>query len=225
MKRDAKLRVVGYVRVSTDRQAAEGQSLGAQEDRIRAYAAANDLNVDTIYQERGVSGKNTDRPALSRLRSDLDSIGVVIVYKFDRISRSVVDLYELVEEFRSREVEFRSVTEGVDTGSPVGKFVMATLASLAQMERELIGERTRETLAHKKSKGEHCGRAPFGYQVGREGKLVQDNLQQKKIARAKRLRREGKSIRSISGRLGVSVATVHKIVSTHGKTLKARYAK
>ncbi|MFH1374364.1 MAG: recombinase family protein [bacterium] len=205
--------VVGYVRVSTARQAAEGQSIDAQVQRIHAYAKANDLTVDKVYTENGASGKNTDRPVLTQLLADLDDIGVVIVYKFDRISRSVVDLYSLLERFQTAGITFKSVSEGVDTGSAVGKFMMNVLAGLAQMERELIGERTKDTLASKQARGEHCGRIPFGFRMGDDGHLERDPSQQLVIARIKRLRRNGRSERDISERLSLPKSTVHIVAS------------
>jgi site-specific DNA recombinase len=108
--------VVGYVRVSTERQATEGQSIEAQEDRIRACAKASGLTVDRIYKDNGASGKDVNRPSLPRLLGELDRIAVVIVYKFDRISRSVVDLYSLLEQFQAAGVAFKSVSEGVGFG-------------------------------------------------------------------------------------------------------------
>lgn len=216
--------IVGYIRVSTDRQAKEGQSLRAQEQRIRAFAKAHGLKVDRIYREDGASGKDTDRPALKELRSDLDKIGIVIVYKFDRISRSVVDLYELLEEFKVAGVAFNSVSEGVDTSSAVGEFIIGVLAALAQMERKLIGERTRDTLASKKANGEHIGRVPFGYRIAASGKLEKDPDQQKTIARIKRLHRAGHSIRVISGRENMPKSTVHAVIKDHRKSRNAKYA-
>jgi len=205
--------VVGYIRVSTERQATEGQSIEAQEDRIRAYARANGLTVDRIYKDNGASGKDVNRPSLARLLDDLDRIAVVIVYKFDRISRSVVDLYSLLERFQTAGVAFKSVSEGVDTGSAIGRFIVSVLASLAQMERELIGERTKDTLAHKREKGEHCGRIPFGFRMAEDGTLKKDPEQQKAIARIKRLRRNGRSEREIARRLNLPKSTVHVVAN------------
>jgi len=191
--------VVGYVRVSTERQANEGQSIEAQEERIRTYAKATGLTVDRIYRENGVSGKDVNRPALAQLLADIDGIGTVIVYKFDRISRSVVDLYELLARFEAAGTDFKSVSEGVDTGSAVGRFIVSVLASLAQMERELIGERTRDSLGHKRANGQHCGRIPFGYRMTPEKTLEQDPEQQRTLARVKRLRQRRRlSLRQIS---------------------------
>jgi len=216
-------KVVGYVRVSTDLQALKGQSIGVQEERIRAYAKANGLTVDQIYSDGGASGCNTNREALSDLRKNIDDITTVIVYKFDRISRSVVDLYQLLEEFESNNVSFRSVCEGVDTGSAVGRFIMSVLASLAQMERELIAERTRDTLASKKDRGEHCGRIPFGYRFNDNKVLEKDPKQQKDIKNIKRLHRQGYSIRDISTKFSISKSTVHSIINTHLKSRNSKY--
>jgi len=217
--------VVGYVRVSTERQATEGQNIETQEDCIRAYASASGLTVDRIYRENGASGKDTNRPSLARLLDDLDQIAVVMVYKFDRISRSVVDLYSLLERFQSAGIAFKSVSEGVDTGTAVGKFMLNVLAGLAQMERELIGERTRDMLAHKKEKGEHCGRVPYGFRMAEDGTLWKDPGQQEAIATIKRLRRSGKSVRQISTRLSVPKSTVHRILNTHLRSLNSKYVR
>lgn len=214
--------VVGYVRVSTDRQAKEGQSLKAQEDSICSFAAAHGLKVDRIYRENGASGKDTERQELARLRSDLDKIDVVIVYRFDRISRSVVDLYGLLEEFQVAGVAFQSVNEGVDTGSAIGKFVMNILAGLAQMERELIGERTRDTLAKMQAAGKHVGRVPYGFRIDDNGSLEKDPDQQNAIRRMKAWRRRGATYQRISDHFGVSIASVHALVNTHAKTRNAK---
>jgi DNA invertase Pin-like site-specific DNA recombinase len=136
----------------------------------------------------------------------------------------VVDLYELLEEFRAAGVAFLSVSEGVDTSSAVGEFIMGVLAALAQMERKLIGERTRDTLAHKKANGEHVGRVPFGYRVGADGKLEKDPDQQKVIARIKRQHRNGRSIRAISERENVPKSTVHAVINDHLRSRNAKYA-
>jgi len=219
------LRVVGYCRVSTEQQAKEGQSLEAQEESCRAYARAHGMVISHVYRDGGASAKNTDREALSALRANLDLIDAVIVYKFDRISRSVVDLYELLGEFESSGVEFKSVCEGVDTGSAIGKFVMNILAGLAQMERELIAERTKHTLAHKKTKGEHCGRPPFGFKIDDNGYLEKRPDQQLQLQRIKRLRRSGKTVRDISRLVGVSSSTVGRVINVHLGSLNAKYLK
>jgi DNA invertase Pin-like site-specific DNA recombinase len=91
------------------------------------------------------------------------------------------------------------------------------------MERELIGERTKDTLAHKKEKGEHCGRVPFGFRIGDDGTLEKDPEQQKAIARMKRLRRAGHTFRGIAKRLNVPLATVYRATNNHQKTRNSKY--
>ena len=182
--------------------------------------------IDRIYRENGASGKDTNRPSLARLLDDLDQVAVVMVYKFDRISRSVVDLYSLLERFEGTGIAFKSVSGGgLDTGSAVGKFILNVLAGLAQMERELIGERTRDTLAHKKEKGEHCGRVPYGFRMAEDGTLEKDPGQQEGIVAIKRLRRSGKSVRQISARLSVPKSTVHRILNTHLRSPNSKYVR
>lgn len=216
--------VVGYVRVSTDKQARDGQSLKAQESCIRSYASSLGLEVDSIYRENG-SGKDTERPALAMLRNNLAAIGVVIVYKFDRISRSVVDLYQILQEFETEGVAFQSVSEGVNTCSPVGKFVTNILAGLAQMERELIAERTRDTLAKMQESGKHVGKVPFGYRRDEDGCLEKDPEQQRLIVRMKRMHRSGVSHRSIARVFGIPKSTVGLLVNSNGNSRNARFVK
>lgn len=215
--------VVGYVRVSTDRQAKEGHSLKAQDASIRAYAKAHGVKVDRIYRESGASGKDTERPELARLRSDLENIGVVIVYKFDRISRSVVDLYGLLEEFQAVGVAFQSVSEGIDTGSAIGEFIIGIMAALAQMERKLIGERTKATLSKIKADGKHLGKCPYGYRRKPDGFLEKNPDQQLTIARIKRLGRSGASQRSIASQTGVPRSTVGLLLKSNGNSRNARF--
>lgn len=93
------------------------------------------------------------------------------------------------------------------------------------MEREIIGERTRDTLAHKKEKGEHCGRVPYGFRMAEDGTLEKDPGQQEAIATIKRLRRSGKSVRQISTRLSVPKSTVHRILKIHLRSPNSKYVR
>jgi len=167
--------------------------------------------------------KGCQSSSLAGLLDDLDKIAVVIVYKFDRISRSVVDLYSLLERFQSAGIAFKSVSEGVDTGTAIGEFIMGVMAALAQMERKLIGERTKDTLAHKREKGEHCGRIPYGYRMAKDGSLEKDPDQQKSISRMKRLRRAGHTFRDIGKRLNVPLTTVFRVINNHQKARNSKY--
>ena len=144
---------VGYVRVSTDEQARDGVSLEAQQARIRAYAEAKDLKLAEILCDEGRSGKNLKRPALQELlaRCERGEVGAVIVLKLDRLTRRTRHLLSLVEDlFLANDIELHSVGESLDTSTPHGRFVLTLFGGLAQMERELIAERTRTALAYKR---------------------------------------------------------------------------
>ena len=111
----------------------------------------------------------------------------------------------------------------MDTKSATGKFFLTIISALAQMERDLIAERTTDALAHKKQKGEWTGRVPFGFRVMHK-RLVEDPDQIQVIKKAKRLRRSGKSLREISRALNLSLGYVHKALKVNLKTVKANYS-
>jgi len=144
---------VGYVRVSTDEQVREGVSIAAQSARVRAYAEAKGLRLADVFADEGRSGKSLDRPALQELleRCHQGTVGHVIVWRLDRLTRRTRHLLALVEDlFLARGIELHSVSESLDTSTAHGRFVLTLFGGLAQMERELIGDRTRAALAYKR---------------------------------------------------------------------------
>jgi len=160
------IRAIGYARVSTSEQAEEGISLQVQEDSIRAYAQLHSLELTDILSDRGESGKDLDRAAaqdlLTRVRGG--EAEALIVYRLDRLTRSPRDLFLIVEdELNPRGVNLVSVSEQIDTRSPGGRAMMGIMGIFAQMERELIAERTREALAAKRRNGERLGASPLGF--------------------------------------------------------------
>src|SRR5512133_2618137 len=120
------IKVVGYVRVSTDKQADRGVSLEAQLEKIRAMAVVQGAEVAEIIQDAGESAKSLERPGMARLLAlvDAGAIQVVIIAKLDRLTRSVRDLGELMERFQKRGVSLVSVAESLDTGSAGGRLVI-----------------------------------------------------------------------------------------------------
>ena len=147
---------VGYVRVSTDKQADKGISLEAQAEKIRAMATLHDHQLLDILVDGGESAKSLKRPAMGKLLAMIDAgqVKTVIVAKLDRLTRSVRDLCELLERFERRGVALVSVAESLDTGSAAGRLVLNIMAAVSQWEREAIGERTRDALRHKRTNGE-----------------------------------------------------------------------
>jgi site-specific DNA recombinase len=169
------MNAVGYVRVSTDGQAENGVSLDMQRQKIEAYCQLHDLElIDTIV-DAGYSAKTLKRPGIVRLLSMVDAgeVSAIVVYKLDRLSRSTKDVLGLVERFEQANVAFHSIQESLDTKSAIGRFVLRTLASLAEMERDLISERTKDAMTHAKAQGKHMGRKGYeGAEVVAEMKAL-----------------------------------------------------
>lgn len=141
----ASLRVFLYIRVSTIEQAKEGYSVGAQEERLHAYAKAKNYTVVKTYIDPGYSGSNMNRPALQEMikQVELGAADLVLVYKLDRLSRSQKDTLFLIEDvFLKNAVDFVSMNESFDTSTPFGRAMIGILSVFAQLEREQIRERT-----------------------------------------------------------------------------------
>ena len=143
-----KTKAIGYVRVSTDKQADRGVSLEAQVEKIRATATVHDVELLDVLVDAGESAKDLDRPGMVRILEMVQSraVGMVIVAKLDRLTRSVKDLAVLLEQFQRRGVSLVSVAESLDTGSASGRLVLNIMVSVSQWEREAIGERTRDAM-------------------------------------------------------------------------------
>lgn len=159
---------IGYARVSTIEQCSEGVSLGMQQERIHAYATAKGLELVEVLVDEGRSGKDLKRPALQDLlaRCDRGEVGHVIVWKLDRLTRRTRHLLSLVEDlFLGKHIELHSVSESLDSSTPHGLFTLTLFGALSQMERELIGERTRSAMAHLRANGLATSHAPLGFRV------------------------------------------------------------
>jgi site-specific DNA recombinase len=157
------MEAIGYARVSTDSQADNGVSLEMQREKIEAYCRLHDLELIDVIVDAGYSAKTMKRPGAQRLMAIVDAqdVGAVVVYKLDRLSRSTRDTLELIERFNRANVAFHSIEEKLDTKSAMGEFVLTILAALAQMERRMIGERTKDAMTHAKAQGKHMGREGF----------------------------------------------------------------
>jgi DNA invertase Pin-like site-specific DNA recombinase len=174
--------VIGYARVSSDKQAAEGVSLEAQTARIHAMATVQGATLLDVIVDAGESAKTLNRPGMTRLLDMVESrqVQTVIVAKLDRLTRSVRDLADLLERFERRGVALVSVSESLDTGTAAGRLVLNVMMSVAQWEREAIGERTREALRHKKASGQRIGNLPYGYQLGADGRTLDPNPRERR---------------------------------------------
>src|ERR1700688_3709461 len=192
------MKAIGYVRVSTDKQADRGVSLDAQTEKIRAMAVVHNADLADIIVEAGESAKSLNRPGMQRLLALVDSgeVNAVIVAKLDRLTRSVKDLCELLERFERHGVALISVAESLDTSSAAGRLVLNIMTAVSQWEREAIGERTRDAMSHKRSNRERVGNIQFGYRLCGDGKhLEQDVSEQAVLNEIRQLRQGGATLR------------------------------
>ena len=191
-------RAIAYIRVSTDKQQDKGHSLLAQQEKIEAYAGLYDLDIIEFVIETG-SAKNLEREGLQGALAQIKAghADALIVVKLDRLTRSVANLGYLVETYFSKS-GLLSVSEQIDTRSASGRLVLNVLASVSQWEREAIGERTSAVMQSMKANGLYCGgSAPYGQSL-EDGILVNNAQEQAIITRAKALKAEGHSLRTIA---------------------------
>ena len=172
------VKVALYCRVSKEEQAQEGLSLGAQEDRCRAFAHAKDWTVAQVYVDGGFSGKSLHRPAMQRLLADASAHvwEIVIFWRLDRLSRRQRDILYLLEDVLTPlGIGIQSATEPFDTTTPMGKAMLGMLAVFAQLERETIVERTKMGRAQSLKLGRgQGGKVPYGYVRTGRGQLKPD---------------------------------------------------
>jgi len=166
-----------YTRKSTEEGLEqEFNSLDAQREAAQAYIASQQHEGWTClpdrYDDGGYTGGNTDRPALQRLLADIvaGKVDCVVIYKIDRLSRSLLDFAKMMELFEKHRVALVSITQTFNTGTSMGRLILNVLLSFAQFEREIIAERTRDKIAATRRKGRWCGGYPLlGYDVDAKG--------------------------------------------------------
>lgn len=183
-----RVRCAIYTRKSTEEGLEqEFNSLDAQREAGEAYIASQKHEGWTVvpqrYDDGGYSGGTMERPALERLLQDVENrrIDCVVVYKVDRLSRSLLDFAKIIEAFDRNGVSFVSVTQAFSTTTSMGRLTLNILLSFAQFEREIIGERIRDKVAAAKRKGKFTGGTPpLGYDVDSEKTRLVVNRQEAK---------------------------------------------
>lgn len=173
----SRIRCAIYTRKSTeDGLDQEFNSLDAQRESAESYIASQKgagwVCLRDRYDDGGYSGGNAERPALKQLMTDIEAgrVDCVVVYKVDRLSRSLTDFCKIIEVFEKYKVSFVSVTQHFNTTNSMGRLTLNILLSFAQFEREIIGERIRDKIAAQRRKGKWSGGAPLlGYDVDRSG--------------------------------------------------------
>lgn len=195
---------VAYIRVSTERQAAEGISLEAQQARIAAYCAAHGLQLqpEAVHIDAGVSGKKaSNRPQLAAALAMVARCrGVLVVYSLSRLARSTRDTMDISDRLERAGADLVSLCEAIDTTSAAGRMIFRVLAVLAEFERDLVSERTTDALAQKRAQNRRIsGHAPFGHSIAADGKtLVPDAGEQATIEMMMQLRAGGLGFEDIA---------------------------
>lgn len=162
------MKVAAYIRVSTHMQVEEGYSLAAQRERLKAFAFSQNWEIVQFYVDEGISAKDMNRPELQRMLKGIREgvFDIVLVYKLDRLTRSVIDLDKLLKEFSKHKVMFKSATEVYDTTTATGRLFIRLVASMAQWERENLGERVRFGMEEKARTGKWTvSTPPLGYDM------------------------------------------------------------
>ncbi len=177
---------IGYARVSTDEQ-----SLDLQLDALKKAGCKR------IFSDKA-SATKAARPGLAEALSHLRPGDVLVLWKLDRLGRTVKGLVDFVAELQGRGIQFRSLTDGIDTTTPAGRFFFHVMASLAQMERELLAERTRAGLAAARRRGRVGGR--------------KRRMTPGKVESARKLLKDGMSPWDVAQSLGVSIPTLYRWV-------------
>jgi site-specific DNA recombinase len=188
-----------YIRVSTAEQAEAGYSVGEQRERLLAYCKAKDYAVYDVYIDGGYSGSNLDRPAIKKLRADIGKFNMVLVYKLDRLSRSQIDILDLIERtFLPNGIDFVSMSEAFDTSTPFGRAMVGILGVFAQLEREQIKERTAmgKKARAKEGKFHGGGYFPIGYDYI-DDKLIINKYEAEQVRLIFEMAAENKSINKI----------------------------
>lgn len=186
-----KVRCAAYTRKSTEENLnTDFNSLDAQREACESYVQGRRhdgwVMLPTDYSDGGYTGANTDRPALQRLLEDVKAgkVDVILTYKIDRLSRSLLDFAKLMEVFEQRGVSFVSVTQHFDSSTPMGRLTVNVLMSFSQYEREIIGERIRDKVAAAKRRGKFTGgMPPLGYDVDSENRRLVVNPEEAKTVR------------------------------------------
>lgn len=204
-------RAIGYVRVSTDEQAASGAGLAAQRKAIRAEAERRGWElVEIVGEDAGASSATLERVGLQAALERLDrhEAHVLLVAKLDRLSRSVAQGALVMERAKRKGWSLVALDFGLDTTTPAGEMVANVILSTAQYERRLIGQRTRDALAEKRAQGVRLGRPP--------------KLDAELVERIAALRASGRSMRAIAAELNADeTPTAHGGAAWHASTVKA----
>ena len=203
-----------YLRVSTDRQAEQGESLGTQQRTVEGYAMMLGLTIDQLFIEAGVSGAKplSERPEGARLLAALQPGDVIITSKLDRMFRSALNALQILEDLKVRQISLHMIDLGGDvTGNGISELFFTIVSAFAQAEHRRIRDRIRDVKSDQKSRNRFLGgpRPQFGWRLAADGRSLEaDPAEQAKLAQARELRQAGMSYR----RIGKQLSLPHTVV-------------
>ena len=211
-------RVAIYTRVSTEDQAKEGFSLDAQLERLRAYCKSREWKITGEYIDDGYSGRNTKRPAYTKMMEEMNNWDMLLVIKMDRIHRNSKNFMLMMEKLNQKGKGFTSMTESLDTSTAMGRFVMDIIQRIAQLESEQIGERVYVGMEQKaKINGGNLGfNIPYGYDY-RNGLLELNPNEKDNVEKIYKMYINGNSMSKIAGYLNKN-----KIPTKKNKTWRSQ---
>lgn len=185
-----------YARTSTNKQ---DTGLEAQLRALEQYCKEKKITNYKIFKDAGISGTKSKRPSLDKMMNAIrtDEVSTVIVYSFSRMARSVKHLLEAMEEFQDRDVDFISISESIDTSTPIGKAMYVIISAISALERDLIAERVKNGIENARAKGKQIGRP-----ITRNEPLI------------KSLRSKGLTYQEISDLTGFGLATISRVLNS-----------
>ena len=203
-----------YTRVSTPGQAQEGESLEMQKDSLISYAKAQGWEVYKIYEDGGFSGGSSDRPAFQEMLAGAKQrkFDVLLVYKIDRLSRSILDFHTTMKLLQQNNISFVSLTQQFDTSTSMGRLMLAILVDFANFEREINVDRARDSYLNRLKNGVHSGRTPYGYKR-ENGKLIIDQEKAETVKEVFEKGLKGWSSQKIADEMNLSLDHVKSIIT------------
>ncbi len=215
-------KAIGYVRVSTEEQAKEGISIDAQKEKLHQYAELYNIELIDIKVDAGQSAKSLDRVGLEEALATLGTgnADALLIYKLDRLTRSVADLGRLIDKYFNEEYQLLSVTDHIDTRTANGRLILNVLGSVSQWERETIVERTEASLQYLKEERRVYNHPPLGYHAVK-GYLRADKEEQLIVGDILELHDKGLSMRKVANNLNSRGITGKRGGKFYASTIRA----
>lgn len=220
-------RVVTYLRVSTANQI-DNTSIETQREKIKLYCKLNDIQIVEEFKDEAISAKHEhtreDYQRLIKFIADKENkIDAIMVYKSDRIHRSLRNLMNMISYIQGLGIDFISITEQFDTSTAQGMLFLQMLGSFSEFERKLIAERTKSgRIANNKKELSSGGRPPFGYKM-KDKKLIVNEEEAEIVKEIFKLRNKGKTLEFIGNKFGMSKQRIHGIIRNQTYTGKYIY--